>query len=159
MVMCIFLFLLWVVLNGRVTVEICLIGLVLTAAVYAFCVYALGYHPRHEKKIIKRLAMYVVYFFMLVWEIFKANFAVLRTILVPPHRYDPAIVRLRVPLKENISRVFLSNSITLTPGTVTVAQEGEDEYLVLCLNKDDAQSIPEWSLVKYLRKVEEAMEE
>lgn len=157
MVMCLFLFLLWIVLNGRVTVEICLIGVVLTAAIYAFCVYALGYHPKHERKILRRLAMYAVYIVMLVWEIFKANFAVLRVILKKPHHYEPGIVRLRVPLKENISRVLLSNSITLTPGTVTVTQEG-DEYLVLCLNKDDAQSIPEWSLVKYLRKVEEAME-
>lgn len=157
MVMCIFLFLLWLVLNGRVTVEICLIGVVLTAAIYAFCVYALGYHPKNERRILRRLAMYAVYVCMLVWEIFKANFAVLRTILVPPHRYDPAIVRLRVPLKENISKVFLSNSITLTPGTVTVSQEGDD-FVVLCLNKDDAQSIPQWSLVKYLRKVEEEME-
>ena len=157
MVMCLFLFLLWIVLNGRVTVEICLIGVVLTAAIYAFCVYALGYHPKHERRILRRLAMYAVYIVMLVWEIFKANFAVLRVILKKPHHYEPAIVRLRVPLKENISRVFLSNSITLTPGTVTVTQEGDD-YLVLCLNKDDAQSIPEWSLVKYLRKVEEAME-
>ena len=157
MVMCIFLFLLWLVLNGRVTVEICLIGVVLTAAIYAFCVYALGYHPKHERRILRRLAMYAVYVVMLVWEIFKANFAVLRVILIKPHHYEPGIVRLRVPLKENISRVFLSNSITLTPGTVTVSQEG-DEYLVLCLNKDDAQSIPDWSLVKYLRKVEEAME-
>ena len=157
MVMCIFLFLLWIVLNGRVTVEICLIGIVLTAAIYAFCVYALGYHPKHERRILRRLAMYAVYIVMLVWEIFKANFAVLRVILKKPHHYEPGIVRLRVPLKENISRVFLSNSITLTPGTVTVTQEGDD-YLVLCLNKDDAQSIPEWSLVKYLRKVEEAME-
>ena len=157
MVMCIFLFLLWLVLNGRVTVEICLIGVVLVGAVYAFCVYALGYHPRHERRILRRLAMYVVYFFLLLWEIFKANVAVLRIILVPPHRYDPAIVRLRVPLKENISRVFLSNSITLTPGTVTVAQEG-DEFLVLCLNKADAAAIPQWSLVQYLRKVEEVAE-
>ena len=157
MVMCIFLFLLWLVLNGRVTVEICLVGVVLAGAIYAFCVYALDYHPRHEKRIIKRLAMYAVYFFMLLGEIFKANFAVLRTILVPPHRYDPAIVRLRIPLKENISRVILSNSITLTPGTVTVSQEGE-EFAVLCLQKDDAKALPEWSLVKYLRKVEEAVE-
>ena len=157
MVMCIFLFLLWLVLNGRVTVEICLIGVVLTAAIYAFCVYALGYHPKHERRILRRLAMYAVYVVMLVWEIFKANFAVLRVILKKPHHYEPGIVRLRVPLKENVSRVFLSNSITLTPGTVTVSQEG-DEYLVLCLNKDDAPSIPDWSLVKYLRKVEEAME-
>ena len=157
MVMCIFLFALWVVLNGRVTAEICLMGLVLTAAIYAFCVYALGYHPKHERRILRRLAMYAVYIVMLVREIFKANIAVLRVILKKPHHYDPGIVRLRVPLKENISKVFLSNSITLTPGTVTVSQEG-DEYLVLCLNKEDAQSIPEWSLVKYLRKVEEAME-
>ena len=35
MVMCIFLFLLWLILNGKVTLEICLFGVVVTAAVYA----------------------------------------------------------------------------------------------------------------------------
>ena len=42
MVMCIFLFLLWLILNGKVTLEICLFGVVITGAVYAFCVAALG---------------------------------------------------------------------------------------------------------------------
>ena len=34
MIMCVFLFVLWVLLNGRVTVEICLFGVVITGAVY-----------------------------------------------------------------------------------------------------------------------------
>ena len=38
MIMCVFLFALWLLLNGRVTVEICLFGVVIAGAVYAFCV-------------------------------------------------------------------------------------------------------------------------
>ena len=50
MVMCIFLFLLWLILNGKVTLEICLFGIVVTGLVYAFCVAVLGYHPRNERR-------------------------------------------------------------------------------------------------------------
>ena len=55
MVMCIFLFLLWLILNGNVTLEICLFGVVVTAAVYAFCVAALGCRPQAERRLLKRL--------------------------------------------------------------------------------------------------------
>ena len=170
MIMCVFLFALWLLLNGRVTVEVCLFGVVIAGAVYAFCVYALGYHPSHEKRLLKRLGGYVVYVAMLIWEIIKANMAVIqlivsptleprpviirfRTILAPSHRYHPAIVRLRIPFEKNISRVLLSNSITLTPGTVTIEQYG-DEFLVLCLDKPNADSIPDWKLTRMLRKME-----
>ena len=62
-------------------------------------------------------------------------------------------MRVRVPLKKNISRVILSNSITLTPGTVTIEQSGDD-FLVLCLDKENAGSIPDWKLARMLRKME-----
>lgn len=48
MVMCIFLFLLWLILNGKVTLEICLFGVVITGAVYAFCVAAWAVGPRRS---------------------------------------------------------------------------------------------------------------
>lgn len=153
MIMCVFLFALWLLLNGRVTVEVCLFGVVIAGAVYAFCVYALGYHTSHEKRLLKRLGGYVVYVAMLIWEIIKANLAVIRIILVPSHRYHPAIVRLRIPFEKNIYRVLLSNSITLTPGTVTIEQYG-DEFLVLCLDKPNADSIPDWKLTRMLHKME-----
>ena len=89
----------------------------------------------------------------LVWEIVKANVQTMKVILSPKAAYRPAVVRLQVPLEEASSRVLLSNSITLTPGTVTVRQEGED-YLVLCLNKAHAADIPDWSLTRLLRKME-----
>ena len=154
MFMCAFLFGLWLLLNGRVTPEICLIGLGVTAAVYAFCMAALGFHPKHEKGILRRLGLYIAYFFLLIWEILKANFAVMRIILINSAPYHAGIVRVKVPLKRDISRVILANSITLTPGTVTVEQRGED-FLVLCLQKDDAHHIPHWRLTRLLHKLED----
>ncbi len=152
--MVLFLFALWLMLNGRVTVEVCLVGVVLTVAVYAFCVRVLGYSVQGEKLFWKRAARYLWYFFPLVWEIIKANNAVMRIIWSKNGEIQPAMVRIRVPFRENISRVILSNSITLTPGTVTVEQQ-DDEFLVLCLHKSSAYDIPDWCLTKYLQKTEE----
>ena len=141
MIMCVFLFALWLLLNGRVTVEICLFGVVIAGAVYAFCVYALGYHPSHERRLLKRLGGYVVYVAVLIWEIVKANMAVVKIILMPPHKYHPAIVRMRIPFKKNISRVILSNSITLTPGTVTINVTPEGIYEVHALTDGAAEGL------------------
>ncbi len=153
MIMFLFLLVLWILLNGRVTLEIVLFGIGIAAIVYLFCVKVLGYHPKHEKRLIKRLGLYIVYTAVLLWEILKANGQVMRTILRPGAEYVPAIVRVRVPLEKEVSRVFLANSITLTPGTVTV-DEQDGEFLVLCLDKASAESIPDWSLVRILKKLE-----
>ena len=128
MLMCVFLFLLWLIFNGRVTLEICLFGIVVTGLVYAFCVAVLGYHPRNERRVLRRLGRYLQYGVTLVWEIVKANV-------------------------QTSSRVLLSNSITLTPGTVTIRQH-EEEFLVLCLDKDGGEAIPDWNLVRILKKLE-----
>ena len=80
MVMCIFLFLLWLILNGKVTLEICLFGVVITGAVYAFCVAALGCRPQTERRFLKRLGGYVVYGAILVREIIRARLTVDRII-------------------------------------------------------------------------------
>lgn len=50
--------------------------------------------------------------------------------------------------------MLLANSITLTPGTVTVAVEDED-FLVLCLDAESADALPDWKLTTMLTKMEE----
>ncbi len=100
MILCTFLFLLWLILNGRVTVEICLLGLVISVGLCIFCAKALGYDPRREKGLIKRLGLYIVYTFVLIWEILKASVGVMKIVLAPRMHYHPAIVRLEVPLKK-----------------------------------------------------------
>ena len=49
--------------------------------------------------------------------------------------------------------IVLCDDITLTPGTVTIRQH-EEEFLVLCLDKDGGEAIPDWNLVRILKKLE-----
>ena len=91
MLMCVFLFLLWLIFNGRVTLEICLFGIVVTGLVYAFCVAVLGYHPRNERRVLGRLGRYLQYGVTLVWEIVKANVQTMKVILSPKAAYRPAV--------------------------------------------------------------------
>ena len=153
MLMFTFLFALWLILNGRITLEVCLFGIVIAGAVYLFCVKALGYHPSHEKVYLRRAGLYLLFVLRLIWEILKANIDVMKIILTPRPVYHAAIVRIHVPLREQFSRVLLSNSITLTPGTVTVA-ERDGDFLVLCLEKDGGLAIPDWSLTRLLKRME-----
>lgn len=147
------LFALWLLLNGRVTLELILIGAAVSGAVWLFCYRTLGYRPQRERVLLRRLPRYAHYAAALAAEIFKANLTVMRAILSGrPCR--PAIRRVHLPLREEDSRMLLANSITLTPGTVTVAVEDED-FLVLCLDAESADALPDWKLTTMLTKMEE----
>lgn len=146
-------FALWLLLNGRVTLELILIGAVVSGAVCLFCYRTFGYRPQQERVLLRRLPRYALYSAALLLEIFKANFTVMRAILSGrPCR--PAIRRVHLPLREDGSRMLLANSITLTPGTVTVAVEDED-FLVLCLDAESADALPDWKLTTMLTKMGE----
>lgn len=60
-------------------------------------------------------------------------------------------------LKSGLARVILANSITLTPGTITVGLEGSDFY-VHCLDREFAKGMESSVFVELLRKME-AVEE
>ena len=61
---------------------------------------------------------------------------------------------MHTDLKTETARVILANSITLTPGTITVSLT-EQELLVHCLDKTLAEGMEDSSFVKLLKKLEE----
>ena len=67
---------------------------------------------------------------------------------------EPVIVHVPVDLKSETARVVLANSITLTPGTITVALEDND-LLVHCLDKSLAEGMEDSEFIRLLRKMEE----
>ena len=75
------LFALWLLLNGRVTLELILIGAAVSGAVWLFCYRTLGYRPQRERVLLRRLPRYAHYAAALTAEIFKANLTVMRAIL------------------------------------------------------------------------------
>ena len=66
---------------------------------------------------------------------------------------DPVIVRFQTDLKSDAAKVALANSITLTPGTITIGLEG-DELIVHALDAELIEGIDESVFVRLLRKME-----
>ena len=122
-------FLIWIIFNGQFTWEIAGFGIVISGLIYWFTCRFLGYRPGTDLILLKKLFQILQYVFVLIKEIIKANFAVIRMITSSRYEIEPAVVRFRSDLKTAPARILLANSITLTPGTMTVLLE-EDEYVV-----------------------------
>lgn len=151
--MYIIFFLIWVIFNGQFTLEIAAFGVVIAGVIYAFICKFMNYSPKTDILIAKKLLYILQYAFILVKEIIKANYAVIKMITSSRYEIEPAVVRFKADLKTNSARVMLANSITLTPGTITVSLEG-DEYVVHCLDKGLAEGINSSVFVDLLKKLE-----
>ncbi len=64
-----------------------------------------------------------------LWEVIKANLDVAYRILSPDMPIKPGIVKVKTKLKSDIGLTFLANSITLTPGTMSVDVDKENGYI------------------------------
>ena len=148
-------FLAWVVFNGRLTLEIALFGIAVAGAVFAFICRFMDYSLKQELRFYKLLPRFVQYLYFLIREIILANFAVTRLILTRKETLEPVLVHVRTDLKSETARVILANSITLTPGTITVSLT-DDRLLVHCLDKSLSGGMKDSVFVRLLRKMEEA---
>lgn len=146
-------FALWIIFNGRITVEIVLFGIVVAGLLFGFLCRFMDYGIKKELRVYANLLRGVSYIILLVKEIFKANVDVMRLIVSVKYEVEPALVKFRTDIKSDTLRVVLANSITLTPGTITVTLEG-DEYLVHCLDKDMGKEIADSEFVHRLHAVE-----
>lgn len=147
------LLVLWVIFNGKITLEILMIGAVVCAGIYGLCCKFMGYSIRKDLRLLKRAPMAIQYVVILIIEILKANRQVLHFIITPKYQIEPEVVHFKSHLKTETARVILANSITLTPGTITIRLEGSDFY-VHCLDKEFAQGIDSSIFVELLEKME-----
>lgn len=146
-------FLLWVIFNGNFTLEIAVFGVVIAAAVFAFTCKFADYSIEKEKMLFRSLFRILRYAGVLVIEIVKANFAVVRLILSEEEEAEPALVSFQADLKTAAGRSALANAITLTPGTITVLLE-DNVYTVHCLDETLAEGINESVFAKMLKEIE-----
>ena len=146
-------FLVWVIFNGQFTLEIAAFGLVISGAIYWFICKFMDYNPRKDLVLCKRFFLVLHYIFILAKEILKANVVVFKMVYSAKYRFEPAVVHFTTNLNSTFARVLLANSITLTPGTITVSLIG-NEYVVHCLDKELADGIDSSIFVKLLERIE-----
>ncbi len=77
----------------------------------------------------KLLIMLPVYLFVFLMELIKSNLDVARRVLSPSLPVNPGIVKVKTELKSDIGRLLLANSITLTPGTLTLDVIDDELYV------------------------------
>lgn len=147
-------FILWVIFNGQITLEICIFGVLIAALLFAFTCKFMDYSVKKELQMFRKLGKLLQYAFTLVWEVIKANLGTVHLILTQKEEIEPVLVRFHSDLKNPIAQTLLANAITLTPGTITVSLEN-GEYTVHCLDESLAEGMDQSVFVKLAGEIEQ----
>ena len=152
----IFLWIAWVIFNGKFTLEIAIFGAGFAVLIYIFSIKVLGYSTRMDAKFFRNFGRILVYLGILIWEIIKANIAVMKYVFMPGNRIEPRVVYFKSGLKRSVAKTALANSITITPGTITIWSDDEsDVFCVHAFDKSMAEGLNDSVFVKRLKKMEE----
>lgn len=151
--MFIVLLLIWFIFNGKITWELTILGVILCAGIYFFMCRFMDFSLKKDIALVRRSVFFLYYTGILVTEIVKSNIEVMRLVLTDKEIVEPVIIEYNTRLKTRLGRVILANSITLTPGTITISLE-EDQLIIHCLDRSMAAGIDDLVFEKLLIKME-----
>ena len=124
----VFLLLVWLALSWPFSQQELIVGTVFALIIallplrWTSSLEALRVHPRAVFGMVR-------YFFVFLLELVKSNIDVAFRVLSPELPIKPGIVRVKTRLKSPLARLLLANSITLTPGTITIDTAGDDFFV------------------------------
>jgi multicomponent Na+:H+ antiporter subunit E len=112
----------WVVLSGKFDPFHLTLGFI-SSALVSFLSTDIFFMPDEEKK--NRLAVTFRFIGYIPWLLYQIVLSTIHVAFLALHpkmlkHIDPTIVTFKTKLKTNIAQVALANSITLTPGTITI---------------------------------------
>ena len=133
------LLLFWLVMSGIYTPFMITAGVVFSGAVAFFCAKRLKVVDR-EGHPVHLILSAVTYWPWLAWQIAVSAWTVSCIIINPRLPISPTLIRVKAHQKSDVGKVTYANSITLTPGTISVDVEG-DEILVHALTRVGATTL------------------
>ena len=134
------MFLFWILLSGLFDAFHLIAGAI-CCGIVTLISHDLLVRGKDRKFIVKslRLFRYIPWEF---WQIVLANIDVAYRVLHPKMPIDPLIIEFETPLRSDFSLVTLANSITLTPGTITISVEPEKgAFRVHAIAKEPADAL------------------
>lgn len=148
------LYILWIIFNGRITAEIAVIGLVVCLSLYFFLYKFLGYNLKKDISSLKTIPKFVVFLLVLFFQIVISNINVIKIILSPKKKPKSEIVEFETDIKSVNLRCLFANSITITPGTYTVALK-DGRYSVHSLTPDFSNHLNRSGVLRCIKKMED----
>jgi multicomponent Na+:H+ antiporter subunit E len=126
----------WLALTGLMSIQE-----IITGALFAAIVSITAGHflitTGKSAHFTRRVYFFVLYIIKFIWELVKANIHVAYLVMHPYKPIKPGIVKIKTSLTKDSALTVLCNSITLTPGTLTID-----------INKDKSEIYIHWIDVK-----------
>lgn len=122
------LFVGWLLFTGTLSLYSLLAGFFFSLLI-GLLTYSLFIHEKEadRRALLPRVHLLVVYIALVIFKMYVASFKVLFNVIHGD--INPRIVHFRTRVKADLARVLLANSITLTPGTITLALD--DDHLIV----------------------------
>jgi multicomponent Na+:H+ antiporter subunit E len=132
----------WILLSGKFDLFHLTLG-VLSSALVSFLSADILMHDTGKKD---RLAIAFRFLAYIPWLLYQIVLSTIHVSFLALHprmldNIDPTIVTFKSRLQSNVARVALANSITLTPGTITIRVEG-DIFYVHAISRKAAAGLP-----------------
>ena len=141
----------WMILNNSMLPEIWISGILVSGILsLIFC---------NQCKIFggirftpKALLNTVLYLGVFSFELVKSNLDIAKRVLTPSLPINPGVVRVKTTLNSPMARLILANSITLTPGTLTLDIKEDMLYIhFVHIDEDDVEAYAK-SIVRKFEK-------
>jgi multicomponent Na+:H+ antiporter subunit E len=132
----------WILLSGKFDLFHLTLGIISSAVVSFLSADLFMYNPQSRSHFTTGLR-FLLYLPWLLYQILLSTLHVTFLALHPKMKelIDPTIVTFKTTLKTDIAKVALANSITLTPGTITIRIEGQVFY-VHAISRKAAAGLP-----------------
>jgi multicomponent Na+:H+ antiporter subunit E len=136
----VFASLVWFALTDIMSIQEVVAGLVI-ALMITFLAGHFLIANQTSRGVLRRVLFFIIYIFRFLWEMIKANLSVAYLVIHPMLPIKPGIVKIKTKLSKDSALTVLANSITLTPGTMTVD-----------LNEDTKELYIHWIYVKEVQE-------
>jgi multicomponent Na+:H+ antiporter subunit E len=133
----------WILLSGKFDVFHLSLG-VISCAIVAYFSGDLLFESPKIKGLSGLWIRFIRYIPWLLYQIFLANLHVMVLTFHPRmmDHIDPRIIKFRSKLQSDLSLVTFANSITLTPGTITVYVSVDGDFSVHAIDKKSREGLP-----------------
>lgn len=149
------LFLLWLVFSERISVDVIVVGLIAAALVTLFLAVFTGWSVKRDLQFASKIPAFIVFVIRLIGAVIVANVHIIALVLSdkPNEKIRPRIVAHKTKIKTATGKVTLANSITLTPGTITV-DVGEDTLYVHAIDDRSYEGLCDNPLERHIERME-----
>ncbi|ADR18437.1 Na+/H+ antiporter subunit E [Calditerrivibrio nitroreducens] len=142
----------WFLLSGEFT-PIIIVLAVISSFIVSYLTKDLFFPEKVNIILILKIFSYVPWLF---WQIVLANIEVFKILIKPKLDIDPSMVEFEPKVKSDIGITLLANSITLTPGTVTIFAD-RDHFFVHALGPQFAEGLSGGEMEKKILEIEKCL--